>query len=768
MMSGGGNGRYTYGALYEWDPITNGHVGKYIYTNFTGDFDDTPTGENPYSSLILLDGKMYGMTSKGGSTNNGVIFEWDPTSNIYERKISFNGADNGYKPQSLIASNDNLYGLADGGINGLGIIFEWNRLSGQFNKTKDIDLGNGRQPYGKMVKYNDRFYTVSGPLTSWPNKNQNFDWHIVEWEPENNTYSSLYKFDQNFRPSGDLIEVGGKFYGTIDASDGRLFEWDPGTNVLTEIFSFGPTYNNTDEITGRSPGIGLTSLDGKLYGLTSLGGINDLGVLYVWDIAMQTFSKKFDFALATGSKPEGSLLLLDGTFWGIASEGGANGMGVIFEWDPATNTYYNRYDFTGTDGKPLRNLAVNGGKLYGITSNGGSLNMGAVFEFNPASSQFSIKSEFNGTNGRGVNNRSNLVALPATVSPGAPGGCLVVQPVTIDANNSDQWVPITDASGNAIAEINANGNNLGMITTSVFINNNAVREDGQKRLYLDRSITITPQFQPATPVDIRLYLRVEELAALKDAVNSNGVGSGINTINDLGIFKNSDGCRTAISKRASQVITTVGNWINDYVLSASIDKFSTFYFSNKANTALPLTLLEFSAKLENNYAVLNWKTENELNTDEFIVERSLNGVQFNEIEKVTALNTPGTHDYSFTDIGIAALGVKTIYYRLQQKDLDGQFTYSKVAAISLDGKADLVKLYPNPAGNDLNLFIYSTIQDNIKWQIFDATGRLIKSQSRPVVTGDNQLKIDISKLAQGVYFMNINGKGINKRISFVK
>lgn len=768
MMSGGGAGTFTYGAIWEWDPLTNNHVVKKYYSNFTGDFDQTPLGERPYSSLTLMNGKMYGLTSKGGSANSGVIFEWDPANNTYTRKINLNGADNGFKPQSLIIEDDQLYGLADGGVNGMGVIFEWSRSSAQFKKTKDLDLGNGRQPFGKMTKYNGKYYMVSGPLTSWPNKNPNLDWHIVEWNPVNNTYSSLYKFAQSSRPSGDLIEVGGKFYGTIDISDGSLFEWDPVTNVLTILFNFGPSHNNTDELTGSSPGIGLTAVAGKLYGLTSAGGINDVGVIYQWDIATLTFTKKFDFVAATGSKPEGNLLLVDGKFWGITSAGGVNGMGVIFEWDPATNTYNNRYDFTSSDGKPLRNLVVNRGKLYGITSNGGSLNMGAIFEFNPNSNQFSITSEFNDANGRGVDNRSNLVALPANVAAGTPGNCLTVSPVTIDDNNNYEWVPIADAEGNAIAEINANGNNLGNVATSFFINNNAVREDDQKRLYLNRNITITPQFQPTTPVNIRLYIKNDELTALKNAVNSNGIGSGINTINDLGIFKSDDGCRTAILKKARQVVTNPGNWSTDYVFSASIDKFSTFYFSNKANIALPLTLLEFSGKFENDNAVLNWKTEGEINADEFIVERSVDGVRFTEIDKVAAVNRPGTHTYSFTDAAIRTLGMQTIYYRLQQKDIDGQFTYSKIISISLDSKNDLVRLYPNPATNQLDLFIHSISRNNIKLQIIDATGRLINIESRQIMVGDNRVKIDISKLAPGIYFISIHGNGIDKQISFVK
>ncbi len=491
-------------------------------------------------------------------------------------------------------------------------------------------------------------------------------------------------------------------------------------------------------------------------------------MIYEWDIATKIFTKKFDFTSATGSKPEGNLLLVNGKFLGTTSAGGVNDKGVIFEWDPVTNTYNKRYDFTSDDGKPTRDLVINNGKLYGMTSNGGSSDMGIVFEFTPNSNQFSKKSDFNGSNGRGVDNRSNLVAFPAKVAQGIPGNCVTVPPITIDDNNNNEWVSITDVEGNAIAEINAKGNNLGIINSSVFINNNTVREDESKRLYLDRSITITPQFQPATPVDIRLYLRNEELSALKNAVNSYGVGSGVNTINDLGIFKNKDGCGSRVSRKASQSLTNAGNWINDYVLSASIEQFSTFYFANKASAALPLTWLEFSCKLESGNGILTWKTDNELNTDGFMVERSLDGVQFDKVGQIIAFNTAGTHEYNYTDRAINTLGVKTVYYRLQQKDLDDQFTYSKIVALSLDKENSFARFYPNPVTNKLNIVIHATQRENVNWRIIDATGRIISGQSEQLSAGDNQLTIDVNKLAKGVYFISVDGIGATKRMQFVK
>ena len=41
-----------------------------------------------YNQLTEYNGKFYSMTSQGGTNNLGVIFEWDPVTNIYIKKFN--------------------------------------------------------------------------------------------------------------------------------------------------------------------------------------------------------------------------------------------------------------------------------------------------------------------------------------------------------------------------------------------------------------------------------------------------------------------------------------------------------------------------------------------------------------------------------------------------------------------------------------------------------------------------------------------------------
>lgn len=762
MASRQGGGRWSRGLLFEWNPVTDVYSKKYVY-ELSPDEDKSYNGANPRGSLVVSGGKIYGMTSYGGSNESGVIFEWDPAgSGIYTKKINLNHAGNGEAPNSLVFEGGNLYGMTSkGGFDGLGVIFEWNFASNSFIKKHDLNPtpGYGRNPTGNLVFCNGKFYGMTFFVTA----PVYFHQHIFEWDPLTNVFTPKASFDIGIEPTGNLVESGGILYGMYNRggpTGGGIFKWDPATNLFTDLHEFD----------GGSPisGSGLVERAGKLYGMIP-GGINGAGIIFEWDIAGNSYTKKYDLVAATGSYPVGNMLLYNGKFYGMTDAGGSNNKGVLFEWDPVSNSYTKKYDFNVSDGgNPVGSLVVNNDKLYGMTSNGGSSNLGVIFEWDPVANIYSKKSDFTGANGRNPVNKNALTVVPASVAGGIPGSCVSYSPVTIDNVNSNDWVPIIDNNGLAVAEIKANGNNLGIVNASVYINNGTVREDDAGRLYSDRNITITPQFQSSSPVDIRLYISGQELTALKNSSNSAGAPSGVATINDLGIFKNDDNCGGTIADKAIAVTTTAANWKNDFVLSASITSFSTFYFANKAYSALPFTLLEFSGRLQNNDALLNWKTENELNIMEFIVERSIDGTEYKTVGTVAAANRPGIHNYNFTDPSVATAGVRIIYYRLQQKHLDGHFTYSKIVTLYLDNENTPVRLYPNPVGNELNLVINSTQQDNIKWQIIDVSGRIINNQITQITTGRNNFTIDVTTMAKGVYFLRIQNNEINKWLQFVK
>jgi hypothetical protein len=113
------------------------------------------------------------------------------------------------------------------------------------------------------------------------------------------------------------------------------------------------------------------------------------------------------------------------------------------------------------------------------------------------------------------------------------------------------------------------------------------------------------------------------------------------------------------------------------------------------NLALPLTLISFTGeKTTGGSALLVWQTDNEVNTADFIIEQSTDGILFTAIGDITATGS-GKNNYSFTTPLRA--NTATDYYRLKMTNKDGKFTYSYVAKINNAITAgETLRIFPNP------------------------------------------------------------------------
>jgi hypothetical protein len=96
------------------------------------------------------------------------------------------------------------------------------------------------------------------------------------------------------------------------------------------------------------------------------------------------------------------------------------------------------------------------------------------------------------------------------------------------------------------------------------------------------------------------------------------------------------------------------------------------YYQEISNIALPVSLVNFTAKADNKGALLAWKTESEVNVSHFDVEKSLDGKAFIKIGETKANNLPS--DYAIFDDHFD----QSAYYRLTTNDLDGTKHLSNV------------------------------------------------------------------------------------------
>ena len=369
----------------------------------------------------------------------------------------------------------------------------------------------------------------------------------------------------------------------------------------------------------------------------------------------------------------------------------------------------------------------------------------------------------------GYADAAGLSTIPKSinVTAGILNSCNAGTPITIDGSNNFLWIPITGPDGNIMAEINAMGQSLGLVTSSFYKNGSAVRSAGGVK-YLDRNITITPTVKIfATPVKVRLYISKVELDALIAA-------SGVTGISNLKILKNSDVCSSSLGTSTTTFIpvntsTDLLQGSNGYVLQTAVPGFSTFYFASN-NIVLPVDLTTFTGALQNDLStLLNWKTGTEINVAGFDVERSVGGNIYNKIGFVKSEgNINNGSSYSLTDKEAIDQQSLILYYRLKIIDKDGSFKYSNIITITLPITKAIITIAPNPVMNDLKGSIISPITGNVMLSIFDNTGRLILQTTSYLKKGTNSFTQNINQLSSGLYYIDLSAKGIIARTKFQK
>lgn len=140
----------------------------------------------------------------------------------------------------------------------------------------------------------------------------------------------------------------------------------------------------------------------QLWGTTPSGGSQGGGNIFSINTAGSNFEEKAGF-LMDGRTPYGNLLhASDGKYYGMVSLGGNNDSGIIFKMESDGSGYQKLHDFNGTNGRYARDNLIEGadGYLYGTTVNGGNSNRGVIFKINKDGNDFTVLHHFNGSNGK--------------------------------------------------------------------------------------------------------------------------------------------------------------------------------------------------------------------------------------------------------------------------------------------------------------------------------------------------------------------------------
>jgi hypothetical protein len=215
-----------------------------------------------------------------------------------------------------------------------------------------------------------------------------------------------------------------------------------------------------------------------------------------------------------------------------------------------------------------------------------------------------------------------------------------------------------------------------------------------------------------------------------------------------------------------------GRKVSDgYALRMGLTSFSEFGIgSTESGNPLPVQLVSFTAKMnKTGFVDLAWVTATEVNNDYFSVERSIDGINFEEVLQVNGSgNTNRMITYSAVD-GKPLTGVS--YYRLKQTDFDGAYEYFNIVSVTNNAIATNVPanvnwtIFPNPAfAGGLMSVSADGATDKIKVVVYDATTSSLVAET---ISANEQASIELNEnLKSGIYIVNIHEgeKVTSKRI----
>ncbi|MBZ0246495.1 MAG: hypothetical protein K8H85_11145 [Cyclobacteriaceae bacterium] len=128
------------------------------------------------------------------------------------------------------------------------------------------------------------------------------------------------------------------------------------SNYCQAQFSNLVTFEQND--LGRLPTTSLITDGNFLYGMTTLGGDHNGGVIFRVRPDGSEYNNLFHFSQESGRNPRGSLLLNGGYLYGMTEFGGANQYGTIFKMNLSGTEYTKLFDFesVSTGGLPKGSL----------------------------------------------------------------------------------------------------------------------------------------------------------------------------------------------------------------------------------------------------------------------------------------------------------------------------------------------------------------------------------------------------------------------------
>ncbi|MGV3548113.1 MAG: T9SS type A sorting domain-containing protein, partial [Pedobacter sp.] len=212
------------------------------------------------------------------------------------------------------------------------------------------------------------------------------------------------------------------------------------------------------------------------------------------------------------------------------------------------------------------------------------------------------------------------------------------------------------------------------------------------------------------------------------------------------VYQDNSVWKVKIKAAGSVVITASQSGNGDYAAASAVVQTLVI-----TEGVLPVQLTNYTAKVVNQTAKLDWSVSSERDNRKFVIYRSGDDNQFAEIGGVASLgNTSTNRNYFFVDK--QPLNGNN-YYKLVQVDLDGKPTELGVKPLNFILSAVHVSVYPNPTKERVNVTFEAGKYNRAALSSIE--GKVLKSFE--LSAQHDQLAIDLSAYSIGTYFIRLTG-----------
>ncbi|MBL0182567.1 MAG: autotransporter-associated beta strand repeat-containing protein [Chitinophagaceae bacterium] len=201
----------------------------------------------------------------------------------------------------------------------------------------------------------------------------------------------------------------------------------------------------------------------------------------------------------------------------------------------------------------------------------------------------------------------------------------------------------------------------------------------------------------------------------------------------------------------------------------TITQFSPFGVGRIDPTGgvLAIKINYFNASKGNGFNTLNWQAACSSSQAIFELERSVDGVNFININSIIATQARCASPFSYND-NTAPAG--TVFYRIRIIDVDGKASYSAIVKLSSQVKdIELSGIAPNPVMNIAQVKVNTTKKDVVNLVVIAADGKVVSRTSVQLQAGSSIISVDIANLPSGVYMLKgIFSDGQTNTVKFIK